>query len=446
MLDACRRLSEELLTDISFVPRDSEIWRFAETWMRRFHATSEENHAERLIYLWVTFNAWAAQAVPDESQNHIDRYLIKCVAGSERFRKRFDSLMETNRQFRHHVQELCEIGPVIKVVWLRNSRIGQWDRDRESRRNYLYGILDRLETAGRPYPFSPECALHHLRIGESIPADWPHVLWMIYQVRCNLFHGGKDYDSARDRVFIRLAHSILWEMWHPEIPTGSRYSRGLARSQRSATEVPWERALVISGFVFKPLARGFDLSDENSGNLAYLRDLLSDIGFEKDLVGSIFVPRKPTIGVQQWVRAVEARHEGAEAGPRGFHSLDLRLMDTYMAGIVRWLNFIGIDTVGSCDGHGSDTPWISVASPREARSLSLCLETMSAGQWRYDPATRRLLNQSEGRGGNSERAWLFDLAEGLYRSRMPLRDMVAALRHGYPETRVESRSRRRTRK
>jgi hypothetical protein len=75
---------------------------------------------ERFIYLWVTFYAWAAQVVPAESQNHIDRYLIRCVAGSERFRRRFDSLMETNRQFRCSVESLCRIGPVTKVLWLRN--------------------------------------------------------------------------------------------------------------------------------------------------------------------------------------------------------------------------------------------------------------------------------------------------------------------------------------
>jgi hypothetical protein len=429
LLDACSQLSEELSSDILAVPRDSEIWRFSRTWLRRLRTTSEQNYVERFIYLWVTFNAWAAQVVPAESQNHLDRYLIRCVAGSERFRRRFDSLMETNRQFRCSVESLCRIGPVIKVLWLRNRGIAQWDIERESRHDYLRGISDRLETAGRPLPFSPDCALHHLRAGEGIPADWPHVLWMIYQVRCNLFHGGKDYDSARDRVFIELAQSILWEIWHPEIPSELGRTRFLARDQRPASLMPWERALVISGFVFEPLACGFDMSQESPYNLAYLRDLLSDIGLEEDLVGGVFTPRNPTVGVKEWIRALEARHEGAEAGPVGFFSLDLRLMDAYMAGVIRWLNFIGIRTLVSCDGHGVAVPWISTMSQEDAHSLSRCLETLSAGQWRYDPATRRLINVLVRGRRNYDRAWLFDLAEALYRSRVQLREMVAALRH-----------------
>lgn len=238
LLDVCHRLSEELSSDLSVLGVYSEIWGFVRTWMRRFHATSEQNCVERFIYLWVTFNAWAAQVVPDESQNHLDRYLIKCAAGSERFQQRFDLLMRANREFRRSVTRLCEIGPVIKVLWLRNSGIAPWDIHRESRHVYLRRLSDRLEMAGRPLPFSPECAFQHLRAGDQIPADWPHVLWMLYQVRCNLFHGGKDYDSARDREFIELAQSILWELWQPEIPKRFRCPRFSRRPSATPSATP----------------------------------------------------------------------------------------------------------------------------------------------------------------------------------------------------------------
>ncbi|MGI6621259.1 MAG: hypothetical protein ACOX35_07480 [Bacillota bacterium] len=344
--------------------------------------------------------------------------------------------MERNRHFRRCVENLCELGPVAKVRWLRNSGIPQWDMQLESRADYIYSIAYDLERAGQPRPFSPQCALDHFYAGEDIPADWPHVLSMIYQIRCNLFHGGKDYDSTQDRRFIKLAQRILWEMWRPEIPPGTQrmgnLTRGRSRSrtgrQTLAPAMLWERALVISGFVFEPLAGGFDLSQENEGNVEYLRDLLSFIDCADDLRGTVFKPSSLTVDVQRWVEAFECLHRGREAGPRGFHNLDLRLMDTYMAGVVRWLNYIGIDTWCSCDGHGRERPWISVVEEKDADILCTVLETVSAGQWRYDRRRGRLVNETVPEMGSYDRAWLFDLAEVLYGSRMQLRELVSALK------------------
>ena len=273
--NVCRRLYEAPRDLFRLGPDD---FGFAATWIRRFHAAGNRTTLSG-SYPWVTFNAWAARRAL--SRNHIDSYLIRCVAGSERFRRRFDSLMERNRHFRRCVENLCELGPVAKVRWLRNSGIPQWDMQLESRADYIYSIAYDLERAGQPRPFSPQCALDHFYAGEDIPADWPHVLSMIYQIRCNLFHGGKDYDSTQDRRFIKLAQRILWEMWRPEIPPGTQrmgnLTRGRSRSrtgrQTLAPAMLWERALVISGFVFEPLAGGFDLSQENEGNVEY-RDLL----------------------------------------------------------------------------------------------------------------------------------------------------------------------------
>ena len=37
-------------------------------------------------------------------------------------------------------------------------------------------------------------------------------------------------------------------------------------------------------------------------------------------------------------------------------------MNFYMAGLVRWLDYIGIETSYSCDGHGERPPQIEVTS------------------------------------------------------------------------------------
>ena len=86
---------------------------------------------------------------------------------------------------------------MFRALWLRNNGISPWHID-EDRRGYVQGVLAR-----HPYiksrrknekeipAFAPLCAEDHLSAEESIPADWPHVLSMIYQVRCNLFHAAR---------------------------------------------------------------------------------------------------------------------------------------------------------------------------------------------------------------------------------------------------------------
>ena len=70
----------------------------------------------------------------------------------------------------------------------------------------------------------------------------------------------------------------------------------------------------------------------------------------------IFTPSQNKVDENAWLHIVEQCHGGAEGGP----SYELQIMDTYMAGLVRWMNEIGIQTSSSCDGHGNMPPrlWI----------------------------------------------------------------------------------------
>src|ERR1035441_8310297 len=53
----------------------------------------------------------------------------------------------------------------------------------------------------------PRCWRRHGR--ENIPLDWPHTLCTIYRVRCNLFHGGKDFSSEMDAKIVYLSFQVL---------------------------------------------------------------------------------------------------------------------------------------------------------------------------------------------------------------------------------------------
>jgi hypothetical protein len=177
------------------------------------------------------------------------------------------------------------------------------------------------------------------------------VLSMVYQVRCNLFHGGKNYSSESDRQFITLAYKILWQVWMNEIP--SRFFRA---------GMPWKRILVRSGFIFSQQGQSFIFSDETQDNKKYFTQLIQ-YGKFGIFTDDVFKPHSHNIDENLWLNAVDACHSGVEGGSPD----ELSIMDPYMAGIVRWLNKIGLQTTFSCDGHGQRPPRIEFSNHKESR-------------------------------------------------------------------------------
>lgn len=57
--------------------------------------------------------------------------------------------------------------------------------------------------------FAPLCYRRHIDGGDDVPLDWPHIIWAIYQVRCNLFHGDKAPHSEIDRVLVHSGLQVL---------------------------------------------------------------------------------------------------------------------------------------------------------------------------------------------------------------------------------------------
>ena len=51
-----------------------------------------------------------------------------------------------------------------------------------------------------------------------VPSDWPHVVHAVYQVSCNLIHGGRSFPTRENQTVADLAGLILWPMWLPEVP------------------------------------------------------------------------------------------------------------------------------------------------------------------------------------------------------------------------------------
>jgi hypothetical protein len=207
------------VADESFV-KDRAFREFVTGWVQKFREPTIDNPFERFVYMWVTFNAWASLVVPDRSRNHQDSYLIHSVASDDCLQLRFIELQD-DTGFAAATNKLVALGPVFQVLWIRNKYLQAWNAEQESREDYVRHLMDKdpyhpSQSGGIP-AFAPACAEYHLSKEESIPNDWPHVLHMIYLIRCNLFHGGKTYDSTRDRLFVELASDILRAVWMPEI-------------------------------------------------------------------------------------------------------------------------------------------------------------------------------------------------------------------------------------
>jgi len=194
---------------------------FADPWLRRAaRSAGHKKWFEALIYLWVSFNAWLGLAVEDRRYSENDSYLWKAAGQDPIFQQRFEQEMELNKEYGELVSRFHTLWPVFKARALADEGIaawGEWGAD-EPRREYRARVLTHnIEHRD----FLPSCFMEHQTDPtdfrsidpERIPLDWEHTLAAIYMVRCNLFHGGKSFLSAKDKEFVSLSYTILSEVW-----------------------------------------------------------------------------------------------------------------------------------------------------------------------------------------------------------------------------------------
>lgn len=230
----CKRLieplegrHEERLIDRNLLPPD--FWRFASSWINRASKciSQPKKHFEGLIYLWVVFNAWASQIIIDESKSNRDHYLVAALCFDQKLNKRFEKLKEIKPDFRNLTAEFASMWPIFRVRTLRVLRLPFWHGEGTlSRWQYVNSIFHNKKHAPKAYEYAPPCYREHEneRHVEGAyewfgpPNDWAHTLKAIYQIRCNLFHGGKDFENSTDKEFVGKAFRILWEVWREEIP------------------------------------------------------------------------------------------------------------------------------------------------------------------------------------------------------------------------------------
>ena len=192
--------------------------------------------------------------------------------------------------------------------------------------------------------------------------------------------------------------------------------------------IEWRRAFIRSGFNFHEINGAFHFTEENLRTEEFLRLILVKLGQIKSYQSRIFSPVSPTIEESLWLNAIERLHGGLEAGASFRNGVNLHIMDTYIAGIVRWVNAAGLKTVSSCDGEGTKTPTVELEERTQEPLLDEFLRSISDGQWRFADSyfsnDGRQPRRRPAPPSGFNRAWLLDVAEKLYHNQNELRAKV----------------------
>jgi len=227
-------------------------------------------------------------------------------------------------------------------------------------------------------------------------------------------------------------NKILITLLNREIGITKNTTKGAITNRRKMTcqakdaTMPWKRILVRSGFLVREQEAGFSLEEETPGNRNFLDKILAKGQFG-EIRENIFMPNEAQIDEAIWLAAVENLHSGAESG----RADDLEIMDTYMAGLVRWLDYIGIETSYSCDGHGERPPQVDVISNVGIALWILRTRSNAFRQHHRDS----IIYQQPGRGRDvspartTGRCDMLEVAEWLHEKRDELKDLVGKMRN-----------------
>jgi hypothetical protein len=188
-------------------------------WERAAGARRADKPLEAHIYLWVVFNAWLSQAAAKIERADSDAYLVQVAGSDPTLNARFAAALKAAGEPGQAAQAFHRLWPVFKARTLSARRIGPWEPNGERREDYR---LRCFHSELRRSDCSPRCFREHQELPadlrpDRVPLDWAHMLSAIYQVRCNLFHGGKQFEYSGDREFTRYSYDILWAVWQPEV-------------------------------------------------------------------------------------------------------------------------------------------------------------------------------------------------------------------------------------
>ena len=140
------------------------------------------------MYRWMAFNGWMSAVTLEDR----DLAMINALVKARRLIAAHDNLIRDDPAYRQSVFDFAAMWPVFNVRDVRR-KLGYDGFLRHNRAALLSSHVKR----------QPE-----VWVSGTVP-KWEPLLRTIYQVRCNLFHGEKSPQGARDRDLIAIADIIL---------------------------------------------------------------------------------------------------------------------------------------------------------------------------------------------------------------------------------------------
>lgn len=139
---------------------------FIREWLKRAERENEPvDDADRFISLWIAFNGWLKK---EYGENTNDRKMIERAKGNKTLKEIFRKLFARDEDFTTNLSQL--MGYIV---------IDMRDPSNEQKERRCTG-------------------------------DFESFLDTIYQIRCNLFHGRKNFEeNKKDRELVTLALKLL---------------------------------------------------------------------------------------------------------------------------------------------------------------------------------------------------------------------------------------------
>ncbi|MBB6447787.1 M20/M25/M40 family metallo-hydrolase [Bacillus benzoevorans] len=118
----------------------------------------------------------------------------------------------------------------------------------------------------------------------------------------------------------------------------------------------WNQLFIRQGFIVKEIdINCFDCKKETEENLTFLKESLEKLEVSFSITNGILTIHSDSVKELEWLNVVDYKGRGL-GGNLWFRSENeepkIRELDTYISGIIRQLNRLGLFTEGSCDGHG----------------------------------------------------------------------------------------------
>jgi hypothetical protein len=174
------------------LPNFPEAKRMSEDMLDRADRTHGDVFTS-FYFLWMSFNGWMSCVTGLE----LDSKMIEALGADRRLSAAFLELKKQDKDFGDSVLEFAEWWPIFSSA----------DARKKMGINFIYELRDRADFARQ----AVDRKIRH-RPKDWVSGQeprWSELIWAIYQVRCNLFHGVKSPHNEGDHALVRLSFRTL---------------------------------------------------------------------------------------------------------------------------------------------------------------------------------------------------------------------------------------------